>query len=151
MNEGIKSSAKYSNKYHNYLPNSRPLSRHDISTPALTSRILVSVIPSRSQFSLTDDAGVGVGAWLGPRRGSGPLLSISSDQLSRANTTSSQFQETLLRTLPWLMSNALPIVMTVTQQFMMFLWVIPLAINENFVSSCKEMAFNFVPSFYELG
>ena len=91
MNEVIKSSVKYSNKYHNYLPNSRPLSRHDLSTRALSSRILVSVIQSRSQFSLTDDAGAGVGAWLGPRRGSGPLLSISGDQLSpRANTTSSR-------------------------------------------------------------
>ena len=62
MNEVIKSSAKYSNKYHNYLPNSRPLSRHDLSTRALSSRILVSVIQSASQFSLTDDAGAGVGA-----------------------------------------------------------------------------------------
>ena len=37
MNEAIKSSAKYLDKYHNYLPKSRPLSRHDISTLSLTS------------------------------------------------------------------------------------------------------------------
>ena len=52
MNEAIKSSAKYLDKYHNYLPKSRPLSRHDIST--LSSHILVSAPPSPSVFSLTD-------------------------------------------------------------------------------------------------
>ena len=75
-------------------------------------------------------------------------LAVTSSAPGPTQLPLAHFQETLLRTLPWLMSIALPIVTTVTQRFMMFLWVIPLAINlinrhifqlhENSVLSCKE-------------
>ena len=135
MNEVIKSSAKHFNKYHNYLPKSRRrfrtrylLSQSGVWWPLLClhlcSHWLMAGHRSRSRGLTRPET-----------RGSGPLPSISGDQRWPSpspalthNITSSQFRKHCYA-LSHMAHGLYKIIMTMTQEFMMFLWVIPLAIN----------------------